>query len=156
MNSIFNKSFIFKASTYEVYYNGQCIDKGVTNTTITAIVSNNVVEFTLKGDLRGNTMRVFTLPILGIEAGDILEDRVQYGRLPRFADGYAPNEPIVCNIFNNMKCIRFAMFHPLRIVEYFGTFESIGENTITPKGYKTEENKDIVGIIKDFFAKLFA
>lgn len=156
MNSIFNKSFIFKASTYEVYYNGQCIDKGVTNTTITAIVSNNVVEFTLKGDLRGNTMRVFTLPILGIEAGDILEDRVQYGRLPRFSNGYAPNEPIVCNIFNNMKCIRFAMFHPLRIVEYFGTFECIGENTITTKGYKTEENKDIVGVIKDFFAKLFA
>lgn len=155
MNSIFNKSFIFKASTYEVYYNGQCIDKGITNTTITAIISDNVVEFTLKGDLRGNTRHAFKLPILGIEAGDILEDRVQYGRLPRFADGYAPNEPIVCNIFNNMKCIRFAMFHPLRIVEYFGTFECIGENTITTKECKTIDDNGFIGIIKDFFAKLF-
>lgn len=156
MSTIFKKPFTFKASTYEVYYNGQCIDKGVTDTTITTMIANNAIKFTLNGDLRGNTIRVFELPILGVEAGDILADRVQYGRLPRFADGYAPNEPIVCNIFNNMKCIRFAMFHPLRIVEYYGTFERIGENIVTTKDYKTEENKGIVGIIKAFFAKLFS
>ena len=57
---------------------------------------------------------------------DVLADRVQYGRLTSIGLKDA-NEPIVCNIFNNMQCIRFAMTSPLRIIEFYGTFSSIGQ-----------------------------
>lgn len=68
----------------------------------------------------------FGLPIFGSQYGDILNDRIQYGRIPDSMSWYDPNEPVVCNIFNNMRCIRFAMMSPLRIVEFHGHFTDIG------------------------------
>ena len=70
---------------------------------------------------------VCTLPM--IDETDVLEDRVQYGRLPEYLpNNLSSKTPIVCNIFVNepsedMNCIRFAMMAPLRLVEFYGSFD---------------------------------
>lgn len=79
----------------------------------------------LQGELPVRINNSFRLPILGLQSGDILEDRVQYGRLPYSLSCPNSNEPIVCNIFSNMTYIRFAMMSPLRIVEFHGNFKNI-------------------------------
>ena len=67
----------------------------------------------------------FGLPILGSQYGDVLNDRIQYGRIPDSMNWHDSKEPVVCNIFNNMTCIRFAMMSPLRIVDFYGQFTDI-------------------------------
>ena len=88
---------------------------------------NNCAMFHLEGALPMNIKRNFGLPVFGINRGDILEDRIQYGRIPDNMSWSDPSEPVVCNIFSNKTCIRFAMMSPLRIVEFIGKFELIGE-----------------------------
>ena len=123
---IYRKSFVFETNRFEEYRDGKCINKGYCKTTIIAkVLSNNVIGFSLQNDIPVNMNSNFGLPILGIAAGDILEDRVQYGRIPDTFRWNDPNEPLVCNIFNNLSCIRFAMMSPLRIVEFFGKFSDI-------------------------------
>lgn len=86
------------------------------------------MTFSISGNLPVGINAKFNLPI--IEEDDVLPDRVQYGRLTNRAwKDY--KEPVVCNIFNifnNMKCIRFAMTSPLRIIEFYGEFTDIREN----------------------------
>lgn len=79
----------------------------------------------LLDDVPSNLNTRFGLPIFGIQNGDILEDRIQYGRIPNSFSWNDSNEPLVCNIFNNMTCIRFAMLSPLRIVEFHGQFVDV-------------------------------
>lgn len=127
-NSIYKKSFVFEATRYEEYSNGRCIGRGVTNTQIVAkVMSADCIGFALLDEVPTHIKQHFGLPIFGIGRGDILSDRIQYGRLPD-ADKtgwFSSDEPVVCNIFNNMTCIRFAMLSPLRIVEFYGRFTDI-------------------------------
>lgn len=127
MENVYKKSFIFKASQYEEYQDGVCLRNGFVNCTIVAkILSSDTIEFALLDEVPPKINPRFWLPISGIEYdGDILQDRVQYGRLPKSFSWEDSNEPIVCNIFNNMHCIRFAMLSPLRIIEFLGNFEEI-------------------------------
>ena len=101
---------------------------GFLNCTIAAKVLNETtIGFALLNEVPTGINSRFGLPIFGIENGDILQDRVQSGRLPKSLSWEDPNEPIVCNILNSMHCIRFAMLSPLRIIEFFGEFEEIRE-----------------------------
>jgi len=128
MNTIYRKSFIFKALSYEEYRDGICMRNGFLNCTIAAKVLNETtIGFALLNEVPTGINSRFGLPIFGIENGDILQDRVQSGRLPKSLSWEDPNEPIVCNILNSMHCIRFAMLSPLRIIEFFGEFEEIRE-----------------------------
>lgn len=54
---------------------------------------------------------------------NLLEDRVQYGRLSP-VDYVSGNSlhPIVCNIFPITGILRFATPNPLRLVEFSGNF----------------------------------
>lgn len=124
---IYKKSFIFEASSFEEYQDGQCISRGLCNTTVIAKVLNDeCIGMMLHGTVPVRINIRFEFPILGLQyGGDVLEDRVQYGRIPRTLSWQDSNEPIVCNIFNNMTCIRFAMMSPLRIVEFYGKFTDI-------------------------------
>ena len=83
--------------------------------------------FHLEGNMPMNMKRNFGLPVFGVERGDILEDRIMYGRLPDSYSWQDPTDPLVCEIFANKTCIRFAMLSPLRIIEFTGYFELIGE-----------------------------
>lgn len=126
MSNIYRKSFIFKAFQYEEYQDGICLRNGSINCTIVAkVLSSETIGFALLDDVPTRINPRFGLPIFGVERGDILQDRLQYGRIPDSFSWDDPNEPIVCNIFNNMHCIRFAMLSPLRIIEFFGEFEEI-------------------------------
>lgn len=126
---VYKKSFIFEASAFEEYMNGRCINRGKCNTTIVAKVLNHeCIGMMLQGEIPVRINNRFGFPIFGAHNGDILEDRVQYGRIPdsmRWADS---DEPIVCNIFNTMTSIRFAMLSPLRIVEFNGKFTDMRES----------------------------
>lgn len=146
MNDIYKKTFVFKANRYEEYQDGRCSRNGVINCIISAheIVWNlyNVwsvsdyhtleskvggveidggMSFSLSGTIPDGINPAFKLPLM---RDDILSDRVQYGRLAN-RPWYDSNEPIVCNIFNSMECIRFAMTAPLRIIDFYGAFTSI-------------------------------
>lgn len=124
--SIYKKSFIFEASSFEEYQDGRCISSGQCIITISAKVLNDeCIGFLVEGDMPVKINSRFGLPIFGSQYGDILDDRVQYGRLPDSMSWHDSKEPVVCNIFNNMTCIRFAMMSPLRIVEFHGRFIGI-------------------------------
>lgn len=134
MKSIYCSPFVFKSVRYEEYRDGQCTRRG--NATI-KIISKTIKNdkafpykfalFHLEGTLPVSIKRDFGIPVFGIEHGDILEDRIQYGRIPDNLRWNDPTDPVVCNIFANKTCIRFAMMSPLRIIEFYGEFELIGE-----------------------------
>ena len=123
---IYKKSFIFEANRFEEYQDGRCISSGPCKTSVIAKVLNDeCIGMMLKGDISVNINGQFGLPIFGSQYGDVLIDRVQYGRIPESMSWHDSNEPVVCNIFNNMTCVRFAMMSPLRIVEFHGQFTDI-------------------------------
>lgn len=123
---IYKKSFIFEASSFEEYKDGHCIGSGLCSITVIAkVLSDECIGMALQGMVPVRINTRFGLPIFGEESGDVLNDRVQYGRIPDSMSWDDPNEPLVCNIFSNMKCIRFAMMSPLRIVEFYGRFTDI-------------------------------
>ena len=127
MRSIYCTPFVFKATRYEEYQDGMCIGQGPISLQIISKVINNCAMFHLEGNLPMRIKQNFGLPVFGIERGDILEDRIQYGRIPDNFSWKDPTDPVVCNIFANKTCIRFAMLSPLRIIEFMGNFELIGE-----------------------------
>lgn len=123
MNEIYKNNFIFKANRFEEYSNGVCLNKGTINTTIVAkILDENTITMELQDEVPTRINARFALPIFGVQQGDILEDRIQYGRIPNSFSWNDPLEPLVCNIFYDMVCIRFAMLSPLRIVDFYGEF----------------------------------
>lgn len=147
MESLYKKSFEFNANRFEEYQSGRCVSQGEIECTIKAhemyfnsysVVSianfreleskvggmdiDGGMTFCLSGTIPTGINSHFNLPI--IEDDDIQPDRIQYGRLTNRA-WKNPNEPVVCNIFNNMKCIRFAMTSPLRIIEFYGEFTDV-------------------------------
>lgn len=127
MKSIYLTPFVFRATRYEEYKDGICIDHQNVDIQIISKVINNCAMFHLEGNMPMNMKRNFGLPVFGVESGDILEDRIMYGRLPDSFSWQDPVDPLVCEIFANKKCIRFAMLSPLRIIELTGYFELIGE-----------------------------
>ncbi len=125
---IYKKSFIFEANYFEEYQDGRCINSGLCKTLIIAkVINDECIGIMLQGDIPVNINSRFGLPIFGAQYGDVLSDRVQYGRIPDSMSWHDSNEPVVCNVFNNMTCIRFAMMSPLRIVEFQGQFTRIIE-----------------------------
>ena len=122
-HSLYCKSFRFEDVRMEEYQDGMCLKSTNCSTVIIAnFEGGNSIEFSLENDVPANINNKFELPILGIDMGDILEDRIQYGRIPDSFSWEDPNEPVVCNIFLEKLCIRFAMMSPLRIVEFYGKY----------------------------------
>ena len=127
MKELYCTPFVFNALRYEEYQDGRCTKQGNIAVQIISKVKNNCAMFHLDGELPMNIKRNFGLPVFGIERGDILADRIQYGRIPDNMSWNDSTDPVVCNIFANKTCIRFAMLSPLWIVEFMGNYELIGE-----------------------------
>lgn len=127
MNSIYLTPFVFRATQYEEYQNGICTERGNVDLQIISKVINNCAMFHLEGYMPMSMKRNFGLPVFGINRGDMLEDRIMYGRLPDSFSWHDSTDPLVCEIFSTKTCIRFAMLSPLRIIEFTGSFELIGE-----------------------------
>lgn len=126
MRTIYRTPFVFQATRYEEYQDGRCISSGPTSVQIISMTREDCAMFHLEGEIPTRVKRNFGLPVFGIMRGDILPDRIQYGRIPDSYSWSDPTDPVVCNIFANKTCIRFAMMSPLRIVEFYGYFEQIG------------------------------
>ena len=123
LNSFLHHSFEFDAISYEVYESGCCIQRAKCNTHILAEHSL-FQEMVFK--LRNNPTYIDDFFSFTILSDDLLEDRVQYGRLTPidYVTGVA-STPIVCNIFPQNGVIRFATPNPLRLVEFSGIFKLI-------------------------------
>lgn len=118
-----HQSFEFNANSYEIYENGHCIQRANCSTYI-------VVEHSL---FIGMMFRLTNNPTYMVDnftiktaSDDLLEDRVQYGRL-RFIDYFNGNssKPIICNLFPQNGILRFATPNPLRIIEFSGNYKLI-------------------------------
>jgi hypothetical protein len=103
MKSIYLTPFVFRATRYEEYKDGICINHQNVDIQIISKVINNCAMFHLEGNMPMNMKRNFGLPVFGVERGDILEDRIMYGRLPDNFSWQDPTDPLVC-------CLRRAKF----------------------------------------------
>ena len=123
LNSMLHQSFNFDATSYEIYENGCCIQHALCDTHIS-------VEFSLFLGMRfrliGNPTYIDDIFSLPTSSDDLLEDRVQYGRLRSidYISGVS-SKPIVCNNFPQNGILRFATPNPLRLVEFSGKFKLI-------------------------------
>lgn len=134
MKELYCTPFVFKSTHYEEYRDGRCTEQGEISVDI---ISKTIEDktaypyrfaiFHLEGELPMSIKRNFGIPVFGIKRGDILDDRIQYGRIPDSFTWNDPADPVVCNLFANKTCIRFGMMSPMRIIEFFGNYELIGE-----------------------------
>lgn len=123
LNSFLLQSFEFVATYYEIYENGHCLKHAMCNTVISAEHSLFAgVVFRLSN----NPTYIDDNFTLSTSSDDLLEDRVQYGRLcsADFNSGDS-SQPVVCNIFPQNGMLRFATPNPLRLVEFTGAFKLV-------------------------------
>ena len=120
---LLHHSFIFIATSYEVYENGHCLKNEMCDTVISAEHSIYVGMIFRLNKNPNVICNNFTLPT---SSDDLLEDRVQYGRLcSADFDSGDSSQPVVCNIFPQNGILRFATPNPLRLVEFTGTLQLI-------------------------------
>lgn len=124
LNLMLHNSFTFTATSYEIYENGHCLKHAMCNTVISAeyfLLFTGIIFW-----LSNNPTYIDDNFTLSTSSDDLLEDRVQYGRLcSADFDSGDPSLPVVCNIFPQNGIIRFATPNPLRLVEFTGTFKLI-------------------------------
>ena len=125
--NIYRKNFKFAANSFEETIVGKGRRSGKIGVIIKGdILSDEVIHISFIGVECTDSFEIapfcvlpMTEPYIG---GDILQDRIMYGRLPQFEDNCRSLVPVVCEIFNNMTTIRFALLKPLRIIEFHGSF----------------------------------
>lgn len=120
LNLMLHKSFEFDATSYEIYEAGCCIQHETCSTHVSA---EHSIFGGMKFRMRNNPTYIDDNFSLSTSSDDLLEDRVQYGRLRStdYTSGISSN-PIVCNIFPQKGVLRFATPNPLRLVEFSGRF----------------------------------
>lgn len=127
--NIYRRNFKFAANSFEEIIVAYGRKSGKTGIIIKGnILSDEVIHISFIGLDFVNGFQIapfcvlpMTEPYIG---GDILQDRIMYGRLPQFQENSSPLKPIVCEIFNDLTTIRFAFENPLRIIEFHGEFIS--------------------------------
>lgn len=120
LKSILHKSFEFDATTYEVYENGRCTMRAKCNTHVVVKYSSyNGVMFTI----HNNPTYVYNEFSFATAHDDLLNDRVQYGRLRPidYVSGDV-SRPIACNIFPQNGVLRLVTPNPLRLIEFSGHY----------------------------------
>lgn len=121
LNLFLHHSFNFDATNYEIYENGCCIQRAKCNTHVSA---KHSVFFGMSFEMSNNPTYIDNQFSFPCAIDDLLEDRVQYGRLRPidYVSGVV-STPIVCNIFPQTGILRFATPNPLRLVEFTGVFQ---------------------------------
>ena len=125
--NIYRKNFKFAASSYEEIIVGMGRNFGQEGILIKGdVLSDEAIHVTFIGIEDVDSLKIapfcvlpMTEPYIG---GDILQDRIMYGRLTQFGGYGRPLVPVVCEIFNNLTTIRFAFQDPLRTIEFHGQF----------------------------------
>ena len=122
MLDLFCKPFVFNANRYEVWQDQKCISQGTSKLKIVGVYAHNLMSFRIIGDSNLNIE-----PAFSIRNPSKLADRIQYGLLPQNMVTNYPTVPKVCNLFFNPEYIRFALLSPLRIVEFYGSYDKNAE-----------------------------
>ena len=123
LKSILHKSFEFNSTSYEIYESGCCIQHETCNT---YIFTEHSIYIGMRFRIINNPTYIDDKFSLATSSEDLLEDRVQYGRLrPIDNTNGVSSKPIVCNIFPQNGILRFATPNPLRLVEFSGIFKLI-------------------------------
>lgn len=118
-----HQSFVFSAIRYEIYETGCCIQHATCNTYVYA---EHSIFLGMMFRLKNNPTYINDKFSLATSSDDLLEDRIQYGRLrPIDYTSGISSEPIVCNIFPQNGILRFATPNPLRLVEFSGSFKLV-------------------------------
>lgn len=124
---LLHKSFIFHASSYEIYESGQCTDSGVCQITINAHASDYDMSFYVQHNNEISIDKYFSIEF---RSDDLLMDRIEYGRLPIKPHVGSNTLPIVCEIFQQYNILRFALLSPLRLIEFMGTIKKLDVDEI--------------------------
>ncbi len=111
--------FEFEATSYEIYESGCCLCRDTCHTHVTATISD---EHDMIFSIKNNPSYIDDVFGLGTAPGDLLDDRVQYGRMPYSTYGINPSTPIACNIFPHKNILRFVTSNPLRLIEFTGRY----------------------------------
>jgi len=120
LEQIWQHSCTFHAQQYEIWANGECKETGDCN--ITANITLDGITRQLEVQIEGSTI-VSLKPSfkIALEDSAILEDRIQYGSQPEVFK--SSPIPFICNIFSDMKQIRFALYNEeLKLIELYGKF----------------------------------
>ena len=113
----FNKRFRFRANRFEEWQGGRCISGGEIDLEILAVDNGNVLSFTLDST---RELRITSSFEFNKRYSSMLPDRIQYIR----SSDFNPEEPVVCHLFvknDELRCVRFAMTNPDRIIEFYGS-----------------------------------
>lgn len=121
LESFLNQAFEFQATSYEIYAYGVCIERDTCRTFVKAEFS---IYLGMIFWLKNNPTYIKDCFSVKTAHDDLLQDRVQYGRLhPTDYFSGVSSKPIVCNIFPKDGILRFATPNPLQLVEFSGTFK---------------------------------
>lgn len=118
--NVLHKSFVFYATSYEIYGNGQCLKSGICQITIKACASKNDISFSIQNNNEINIDNHFSMEF---RSDDLLMDRIVYGRLSDNTYVGSNSFPVVCEIFIQKNLLRFALLSPLRLIEFSGCIE---------------------------------
>ena len=120
---LLHQSFKFDAIRYEVYENKHRIQHATCSTYISAEFS---IFTGMMFRLQNNPTYIDDKFYLPAYSDDLLEDRVQYGRLRSidYISGVV-SIPIVCNIFPQNGVLCFATPNPLKFVKFSGRYRLI-------------------------------
>ena len=136
--NFYKNSFLFHATRYEEWMNGQCLRKGVIESEIVAESTTTDIRFYISetGPLEINDSSVFEFTD---ETNELVLDRIIYYHEE---DSPEPNEPVECQLFRDgtmISGVRFTMINPLRVVEFYGTVTEIGQ----PKRHIYKESSEV-------------
>lgn len=139
---VYRKSFVFHATRYEEWMDGQCLNGDLLETDIVAEASDYDIQFYISnvGNLEINCSSSFEFED---ESTELILDRIIYNHNTDFSK---PKEPVECQLFkviSGISCIRFTLPSPLRVIEFYGNLTKVGS---TVKKAKEEKifNADII------------
>lgn len=117
-------SFIFNVTHYEEWCNQICVSKNEINIKIVAIPANGFMSFRLLGDLDINIDCGFGI---NMKLAKQCDSYIQYGEYPSNMFTKKSTIPLVCVLFDNLKCVRFKLLSPPRWIDFYGSYEENAE-----------------------------
>lgn len=141
--------FIFNVTHYEEWCNQNCVSKTNVNIKIVAIPANGYLSFRILGDLNLNLDCSFGINMQFVKKCD---GYIQYGEYPSNMLTKKADIPLICVLFDNLKCIRFKLLCPSRLIDFYGSYQENAEICSVERGanrlvwlYKKRQNLEDEG-----------
>lgn len=147
---VYRKSFVFRATRYEEWMDGQCINGDLFETDIVAEASSYDIQFYISnvGNLEINNTSTFEYED---ESTELVLDRIIYSH---DSDFLKSKEPVECQLFkviSGISCIRFTLPSPLRVIEFYGSLTKVGPATNKQKKERDFKSDIIISELKKYY-----